>query len=84
MKKPCNKLKRWVCALGLGVLFCLCLSVGAAEFKLTGHAELDEIRQSIADEKTNKENYKLRLFMLKQWVCSLQQMGASTDAFLEI
>jgi outer membrane protein assembly factor BamB len=65
-------------------LFSLNATAGAAEFNATGHAELDAIRQSISSEKTTRENYKLRLFMLKQWVCALQQMGANTEAFLEV
>ena len=84
MKSWPMTLRAWSCALGLGVLFSLSIQVGAAEFKPTGHAELDAIRQSMSVEKTNSENYKLRLFILKQWVCSLQQMGANTEAFLEV
>jgi len=54
------------------------------DFKPCGHAELDAIRQSISSQKTNKENYKLRIFMLKQWMCTLQQMGANTEPFIEV
>lgn len=86
MQKSCNAVRRWKYTLSLTVLFGLNLMAPAqsSKFKPTRHAELDAIRQSISSEKTNSENYKLRLFMLKQWTCALQQMGANTEAFLEV
>jgi outer membrane protein assembly factor BamB len=53
-------------------------------FKPCGHTEIDSIRRDFRTEKTGKVNYKLRLFMLKQWMCTLQQMGADTSAFIDV
>ncbi|NQT58020.1 MAG: PQQ-binding-like beta-propeller repeat protein [Bacteroidetes bacterium] len=52
--------------------------------KPSGHMELDSIRMDIKTDKTSRGNYKLRLFMLKQWMCTLQQMGSDTSAFLDV
>ncbi len=56
------------------------------KFKITGHKELDAIRFAIIVEQkeTTRENYEVRLFLLKQWLCTLQQMGVDTVSFLDI
>jgi hypothetical protein len=54
------------------------------DFKPSGHAKLDAVRRLVLIQNTDKENYKLRIFLLKQWVCTLQQMGANTEPFLDV
>ncbi len=65
MESTIKFLRRWNYALVASVLIGLVSLSPAADFKPTGHEDLDAIRQSIATEKTDAENYKRRVFMLK-------------------
>ncbi|MGB0372373.1 MAG: PQQ-binding-like beta-propeller repeat protein [Opitutales bacterium] len=72
-----------LCCLSVVVASCFSIS-SAASVKPTYHEDLDQIRTRLLVEKefTNRENYQLRIFMMKQWIASLQQMGVNTEAVL--
>lgn len=68
-----------------------CLLIGTAvlqaqlkEFVSSGDDELDHIRREVAEQSTGRENFKIRALKMKLWVVTLQQQGASLEAYLPV
>jgi outer membrane protein assembly factor BamB len=70
-------------ALGIGMMLPE-LNAQEAEFKSSGDEELDRIRTEIRTQPTNRSNFELRTLKMKLWVVTLQQQGASLEAYLPV
>lgn len=50
----------------------------------TGNPEIDRLRREVKAAPTTAETLHLRGYMLKQWVCILQQIGMNVEAYLPV
>ncbi|MFC2115394.1 PQQ-binding-like beta-propeller repeat protein [Bacteroidota bacterium] len=82
MKKTSKLLIRLISVTLIGML--IVSSALCQDFASSGDAELDDIRQDVKENPTNRENFKLRALKMKLWVATLQQQGANLHEYVRI
>lgn len=56
----------------------------ATAFPTSGDPDIDRVRREARTSPTDQSNFKLRGFLMKQWLMALQQQGASAADYLPI